>query len=53
MNLKIPFLWMIQQFPQMECNYADPGDYTDTVSKIDTLLQRKKTSRWFQENEIS
>jgi hypothetical protein len=33
---------MIQQFPQMECNYADPGDYTDTVSKIDTLLQRKK-----------
>jgi hypothetical protein len=33
---------MKQQFPQMECIYADPGNYPDTVSIIDTILQRKK-----------
>ena len=33
---------MKQKFPKMECIYAVPGDYVDTVSKIDTLLQRKK-----------
>ena len=35
---------MKHQFPKMECIYAFPGKYTDTVSKIDTILQRKKQS---------
>ena len=33
---------MKQKFPKMDCIYAVPGVYTDAVSKIDTLLQRKK-----------
>ena len=35
---------MKHQFPKMGCIYAIPGNYTDTVSKIDTILQRKKQS---------
>jgi len=33
---------MKKKFPEMECVYAVPGDYNDNVSKIDTILQRKK-----------
>jgi len=42
---------MKQKFPQMECIYADPGDYMDTVSKIDTLLQRKKQAAGFRKRK--